>query len=75
VPRAEFQALKFRARVSSGREIGPVEWWVNGERIASAVFPYAFSWILKPGSYTIKATARAGQKTLESRPVKFKVVS
>jgi len=75
VLRAEFQALKFRARVSSDREIGPVEWWVNGERIARAVFPYAFSWILKPGSYTIKATARAGQKTLESQPIKFKVVS
>jgi hypothetical protein len=55
--------------------IAAVEWWVNGRKVGSSGFPYTFSWSLRPGPYTIKITARAGDRELESPAVKILVLS
>ena len=73
--RREFQILQFRAAVPQRDDVERVEWWVNGRKIGERSTPFTFSWILRPGSYTIKATARAKEKKLESRPVKISVVT
>jgi len=69
-----YQKIRFRANVIDKR-VNRLEWWVNNRKIEVKDPPYSFSWQLKPGSYTIKATARAGEKKLESRPVKITVLS
>jgi len=69
-----YQTIQFQAAVVD-RHVNHVEWWINGRRTGVTVSPYSLSWQLKPGSYTIKVTARAGEKNLESRPVKFTVLS
>lgn len=72
--RKAYQAIRLKASVR-GMDIEKIEWWVNNERIAVSVFPFSFSWPLKPGYYTIKAKTRKGNKELESHPVKISVLS
>ena len=69
-----YQRIRFRAKVADSG-VNRVEWWVNGQKIGVTASPYSIFWQLKPGSHTIKATAKAGEKNLESRPIKFTVLS
>ncbi|HEX9901231.1 MAG TPA: penicillin-binding protein 1C [Acidobacteriota bacterium] len=75
VLRQNYQSIRFRAGVPADMGITAVEWWVNGRKIGSSGFPYTFPWTLCPGSWTIKITARAGEKKLESPAVKIQVLS
>jgi penicillin-binding protein 1C len=75
VLRQNYQSIRFRAGVPADMGITAVEWWVNGRKIGSSGFPYTFPWTLSPGGWTIKITARAGEKKLESPAVKIQVLS
>jgi penicillin-binding protein 1C len=75
VLRREHQRIKLKASVPAGEGIGKVEWWVNGEKVGEAGFPFSIFWNLRPGSFTIKATAVRGGQVLQSPPVKFVVVT
>ena len=75
VLRRDYQSIRLRARVPENLGIAAVEWWVNGRKVGSSGFPYTFSWSLRPGPYTIKITARAGDRELESPAVKILVLS
>jgi penicillin-binding protein 1C len=75
VLRPEFQVLRFQAAVSGSRPVEAVEWWVNGRRVGRAGFPFDWPWPLRPGVYTIEARAVSDAATLESRPVKIRVLS
>jgi penicillin-binding protein 1C len=75
VLRQKYQCLRFRARVPADLGVATVEWWVNGHKVGSSGFPYTFPWTLSPGSWTIKITARTGEKTLESPAVRIRVLS
>ena len=75
VLRREHQRIKLRAAVPGTEGIAKIEWWVNGDRVGEAKSPYSLFWNLRPGSYTIKATAVAGGAKLESPPVKVVVLT
>jgi penicillin-binding protein 1C len=75
VLRQNYQSIQFRAGIPADMGITVVEWWVNGRKIGSSSFPYTFPWTLSPGSWTIKITARAGEKELASPTVRIRVLS
>jgi len=73
--RPEFQVLRFQVSISDGTPVEAVEWWVNGRFAGRAEFPYDLPWPLRPGTHVVQARALAGPATLESRPVRIKVLS
>jgi len=75
VLRRDFQSIRFRVSVSDRIEVRSVEWRINGNPVGTAAPPFALSWNLAPGSYTITASARLSSGHLESRPVRIKVIS
>ncbi|MFP4081407.1 MAG: penicillin-binding protein 1C [Candidatus Aminicenantes bacterium] len=66
-----YQAVKLEVSFPGHTRIERVEWWANSQKIGESAFPFSFLWPLKPGFYTIKATAREGG--LESQPVRITV--
>ncbi len=72
--RQSYQAIRLKVSIR-GMDIERIEWWVNNKRIGDSVFPFSFSWPLRPGFYTIKAKARKGNRELESQPVKIRIIS
>ena len=75
VLRMEHQRIRLRAAVPATEGIIKVEWWINGDKIGEAPFPFSFFWNLRPGSFTIKATAVRSGRVLESPPVKVVVLT
>jgi penicillin-binding protein 1C len=75
VLRSEYQRIKLRAAVPAGEGIAKVQWWVNGDKIGEAGFPFSIFWNLRPGSFTIKATAVQEGRVLQSPPVKVVVLT
>jgi len=75
VLRQEYQAIKLKAKVSESTNIQTVEWWINGQKIGISSFPFSLTWNLRPGFFTIKATAAMEKRKTESRPVKITVLS
>jgi len=75
VLRPEFQAVRLQAAVTETVSVETVEWWVNGRLIGRTGFPFALSWPLRPGTHVVQARGRDGSEILESRPVRFKVLS
>jgi penicillin-binding protein 1C len=75
VLRGEFQSIRLRVTLAEGFRPEIVEWWLNGQKIGAGGAPYHLAWKLKPGSFTIKARARSGTGTVESRPVRITVLS
>jgi len=71
--RKEYQVIYFKASLP-GR-VKEVEWWLNNRKIGISSYPFSFSWTLKPGFYTIKATVKMGNKRLESQPIQINVLS
>ncbi len=74
VLRGEFQSIRLRVVLAEGFRPEAVEWWVNGEKAGQSGPPYVLSWKLRPGSFTIKARARNGAATVDSRPVRITVL-
>lgn len=74
VLRGEFQSIRLRAVLAEGFRPEAVEWWVNGEKAGQSGPPYVLSWKLRPGSFTMKARARNGAATVDSRPVRITVL-
>jgi penicillin-binding protein 1C len=75
VLRREFQSLTLRVAVPETADVRSVTWWVNGRELGQTTAPYVLTWELVPGSYDLRATARAGRLTLQSRTVRVTVVS
>jgi penicillin-binding protein 1C len=75
VLRKEHQRIKLRAVVPWTKGIAKIEWWVNGDKVGEAGSPFSLFWNLRPGSYTIKATAVRDGSPLESPPVKIVVLT
>jgi len=75
VLRPEFQVLRLQASVSDEAAVEAVEWWVNDRLVGRAKYPYALAWPLRPGIHVVKARATAGTETVESRPVRIRVLS
>jgi penicillin-binding protein 1C len=75
VLRKEHQRIKLRAAIPSRDGIAKVEWWINGDKVGETGSPFSFFWNLRPGSYTIKATAVRDGAPLESPPVKILVLT
>jgi penicillin-binding protein 1C len=75
VLRRDFQAVELKALISGSIEVRSVEWWINDRKIGDSGFPYACSWKLAPGTYSIKARAVFNAGVLESRPVRIIVLS
>ena len=48
---------------------------MDGVRASVVGPPFSWSWKLRPGSYIIKARAVLDGKSVESRPVKIRVLS
>jgi penicillin-binding protein 1C len=74
VLRGDFQSIRLRVVLAEGFRPEAVEWWVNGEKAGESGPPFLLSWKLRPGSFTIKARARNGAATVESRPVRITVL-
>ncbi len=74
VLRMEHQRIRLRASVGFPDASARVEWFINGQKIGEAGFPYSIFWHLMPGSYTIKAKAISGGKIMESAAVRFTVL-
>jgi penicillin-binding protein 1C len=74
VLRGEFQSIRLRVVLAEGFRPEAVEWWVNGEKAGQSGPPYILSWKLRPGSFTMKARARNGTATVDSRPVRITVL-
>jgi penicillin-binding protein 1C len=74
VLRREHQRIKLRVSGGPQDTFAKVEWFVNGQKIGEAGSPYSIFWHLAPGSYTIKAKAVSGGKTMESAAVRFTVL-
>ena len=74
VLRKEHQRIKLRAAVPESAGIAKVEWWVNGDKIGEAGSPFSIFWNLRPGSFTIRATAVREGHVMESPPVKVIVL-
>jgi penicillin-binding protein 1C len=75
VLRKEHQRIKLRLLPSFGSKVEKVEWWINGEKVGEAGYPYSIFWNLKPGSYTIRATAVMDlRQKAESGPVRIVVL-
>jgi penicillin-binding protein 1C len=75
VLRPEHQRLKLRVAVPPADGVVGVEWWVNGEKVGDCGPPHSIFWNLRPGSYTIRATAVRDGLPLESPPVKIVVLT
>ncbi|MHB8054763.1 MAG: penicillin-binding protein 1C [Candidatus Aminicenantales bacterium] len=75
VLRPAYQALNLRVRLGAGPRPETVGWYVNGVRVAIVGPPFACAWNLRPGSYIIKARIDVGLHSVESRPVKIRVVA
>jgi penicillin-binding protein 1C len=76
VLRKEHQRIKLRASVPKAERISRIEWWVNGSKVGDAESPsFSLFWNLRPGSYTIKATAVGDGSPLESPPVKVTILT
>ncbi len=75
VLRREHQLIKLRASLRFQVPADKVEWFINGQKIGEAGFPYSVFWRLKPGSYTIRAKAMAGGQKIESAAVSFTVLT
>jgi penicillin-binding protein 1C len=75
VLRREHQRIRLRATVPWTEEIAKIEWWINGDKVGEAKSPFSLFWNLRPGSYTIKATAVRDGSPLESPPVKVVVLT
>ncbi len=58
VLRAEFQAVRLKARAPEGA--GEIEWRVDGRSLGRAALGASLSWRLSPGSHTIEARDAAG---------------
>ena len=63
----ETQTLELAAR--SRQRVGWVDWWVDGESLGAAPWPYSRSWPLEPGEHRVQV--RSGD--LKSPEVKFEV--
>ncbi|MGD9347608.1 MAG: penicillin-binding protein 1C [Candidatus Aminicenantes bacterium] len=70
---AEFQRIKLKVTIPADMEIDKVEWWVDDKKIGDAAYPYAEFWHLKPGKFTIRATAVGEEKILKSASVDIRV--
>ena len=75
VLRKEFQALVFRARIPGILQGYPVEWWLNGRKVAESLSSDSPPWRLEPGSYSLFIRIEAGKKYVSSRTVHFTVLS
>jgi penicillin-binding protein 1C len=75
VLRPEFQVIRLRASSAEESGVRAVEWWVNGRRAGSSRFPFSISWLLRPGSYEIRARAVLENGAIESRPIRIRVLS
>jgi len=75
VLRRDDQTILFRAAVPEGLDVSEVEWWINGRIAGRRAAPYALSWKLVPGSYTIKARAVLGTGGRDSPPIRITVIS
>jgi len=75
VLRPQYQALNLRVRLGPGPRPDAISWYINGVRVALVGPPYAWAWKLRPGLYIIKARIDSGSHSVESRPVKIRVVS
>ncbi|MBN2205850.1 MAG: penicillin-binding protein 1C [Candidatus Aminicenantes bacterium] len=73
--RRSYQSITLRAAAPEEETLSDVEWWVNGRRAARSGTALVLTWNLRPGSYTIKVTAGAGHRRLESRPVTVRVLA
>jgi membrane carboxypeptidase/penicillin-binding protein PbpC len=73
VLRADFQRIKFKATIPAHMNINEVEWWVDDRKIGVSAYPYAVYWHLKPGNYTIRATAVNADRILKSTSVAIRV--
>jgi penicillin-binding protein 1C len=74
VLRREHQRVKLRVAVPPAKGVDGIEWWVNGEKVGECGPPFSIFWNLRPGFYTIKATAIKEGSSLESPPVKIVVL-
>ncbi len=75
VLRPEYQTLRFQARIDARPMPETVEWHLDGVRAAVVGPPFAWSWKLRPGSYTIHLRAIVEGKIVESRRVKIRVLT
>jgi penicillin-binding protein 1C len=75
VLRREHQRIKLRVAVPPAEGVTGIEWRVNGERVGDCGPPFSIFWNLRPGSYTIKATAITAGPSLDSPPVKILVLT
>ena len=72
--KVKYQALNFKASVPEKIKPENLEWWLNGNIIGKLSSSSSLNWNLKPGSYTIRITARWKDRQLKSRPVNFLVL-
>jgi len=75
VLRPEYQTLRGQARIDARPMPKTVEWHIDGVRTAVVGPPFAWSWKLRPGSYTIHLRAIVEGKIVESRRVKIRVLT
>jgi penicillin-binding protein 1C len=75
VLRKEHQRIKLRAVVPWTEGIAKIEWWVNGDKVGEAGSPFSLFWNLRPGSYTIRATAVRDGSPVKSPPVKIVILT
>ena len=48
---------------------------INGRKAGEAAYPFSLFWNLRPGSFTIKATAVRKGERMESAPVRIIILS
>jgi penicillin-binding protein 1C len=75
VLRKEHQRIKLRAVLPATKEPARIEWWINGDKVGEAGPPFSIFWNLRPGSFTIKATAVSDGRPFDSQPVKVVVLT
>ena len=75
VLRKEHQRIKLRAVFPVTKYPARIKWWVNGDKVGETGPPFSIFWNLRPGSFTIKATAVSDGPPVESRPVKVVVLT
>jgi len=74
--RKEHQRIRLRAAVPGTGRVAKVVWWVNGRKLGETGSPtFSLFWNLRPGSYTIKATAVGDGSPQESPPVKVTILT
>lgn len=71
--RQEYQRIKLKVSIPRNMEVDRVEWQINDNKIGDSSYPFSLYWNLKPGTYSIKAIAIAGNQRQESSSVGIKV--